>query len=324
MSELNEIKIDLKDTDRLKPQEFLSPTSINSWFKCPREYFYNYIAKLKISPTIDLIKGSVVHKVLELFFSEYRENPLNWITETFETEWIKIINDTPELVIEPTELSNNKTDALDMILDYYYLHQRKLDSLVKSGKAENERHAFHLTKPKFRELFVEDKELKVRGYIDRLNIDFNGVVTIGDYKTSKKFGIGLSDDYKRQLSIYSLLYKNLKCTMPDFASIIFLRYGEEFLLEITPSVLKQARDTILFVRDKTRSTDIVEYPVKEGTLCKWCAFQHYCSGEVEYREDLRKKRILDLIESESINKSSSNTNNELDTSIDTNQADSNK
>ena len=79
--------------------------------------------------------------------------------------------------------------------------------------------------------------------------------------------------------------------MPDFVSIIFLRYGEEFLLEVTPSLLKFAMNTLQETWAQTRSTDIKDYPLKEGKLCGWCNFQNICSGKEEID---RKERISKL------------------------------
>ena len=46
-----------------------SPSSINTYFQCPRKYYYIYNMKLKTSPSIHLVRGLVAHKVLENFFT---------------------------------------------------------------------------------------------------------------------------------------------------------------------------------------------------------------------------------------------------------------
>ena len=272
----------------------LSPSKINSWIKCPREFFYNYMEKLKVRPNIHLVKGSVVHKCLEDFYRKYEPNPKRYLLKLFKKAWTSYKGMIKMLEMTPAEVKQHKKDAVTMILNFYEVHKRKMDGTIIQGKAENEQHAFYLTKPKFKELYVKDDKLKVRGYIDRIHEDFNGVVTLGDYKTSTRYGIGLSDDYKRQLSIYALLYNNDKGVMADFVSIIFLRYGEEVLLEVTPSVLRYARDIIDYVWSRTRSTAFEDYPKKEGRLCRWCSFKDTCSGEADRtkKEDIKKLKEL--------------------------------
>lgn len=291
MSELEEEQIVLEDTKPLEPLKRLSPTSINTWYKCPRAFYYQYITKEKVKPNIHLVKGSVVHKVLEDFYRAYNDKPKAYLKSLFKKAWKSNEKMIKSLEMPPEELIVHKQDAFRMTMDFHNLHQRKIDALVGIGKAENERHAFYLTKPKFREMWVEDKELHCAGFIDRIHEDFNGLITLGDYKTSSKFGIGLPEDYKRQLSIYALLYNNKEKLMPHFVAVIFLRYGEEFLLEVTPSLLTYARNTIQDVWARTRSAAIIDYPLREGKLCRWCAFQAICNGEEEFK---KQKRIDDF------------------------------
>lgn len=304
MSELEEIKAVTPEKKLTAPVR-ISPSSINSYMKCPREFYYNYIEKIKVPPNIHLVKGSVVHKVLELFYKEYQEHPISFLRITFKKEWKKLIDATSSIELTPLELSKHKKDAYRLVMDFYSLHKRKVDSLVENGKAENENHAFFLVKPKFREVWVEWKEneetgnMYTCGYIDRVHEDFNGIITLGDYKTSSKFGIGLPEEYKRQLAIYAFLYQKKTGLIPHFVSIIFLRYGEEYLLEVTPSLIEYARNTIEYVWSKTRTTNIVDYPLKEGNLCRFCPYFDTCSKEVDFGKKNRKESIKKVIANES-------------------------
>ena len=291
---LHTITEQIYSTPELTPQEWMSPTSINTYYKCPRSYFYNYIAKIKTGDNIHLIKGIVVHKVLEDFFKVYNKNPRAFILELFDETWASKEKSLNNLELTPEELKTEHDDALNMVIMYYNRHKEKIDGLILAGKVENEQHAFYLVKPKFREMYVKNEDLKVRGYIDRVHKDFNDIITIGDYKTSKRYGVGLSEDYERQMSIYSLLYHEQEKVMPDMASVIFLRYGEEPLLKVTPSVLKCALDSITDARSKTRSTNIEAYPLKEGKLCGWCDYLEYCNGTKEWKDASRKQHLKKL------------------------------
>jgi len=284
-----------KEKNKLVPQSRISPSSVNTWYKCPREYFFSYILKKDTGTNIYFIQGSIIHKVLETFFKTYKPNGRNHIIYLFKKNWGSYKNKLLTLEIPPKKIHQHKKESFMQILRYFNKFKDVSDGLIKLGKAENERHAFYLLKPKIKELWVEDKELHCGGFIDRIHTDYNNLVTLGDYKTGNRFGIGLSKDNRRQLSIYALLYKNQTGITADAVSIIFLRYGEELILEVTPSLLKYARDTILNVWDKTRSTDMSNYPVKEGKLCRWCNFQKICSGETECKEKIRKEKMKRLI-----------------------------
>ena len=287
-----------KEKKDLKPTPALSPSKINTFMKCPREFYYNYVEKVKVAPNIHLVKGSVVHKVLEDFYRKYQPNPKKVLSKLFKDTWNKNMGMIKMLEMDKEELKVHKKDALTMVMAFYDVHRRKMEGTIVQGKAENEQHAFYLTKPKFKEMYVKDDKLKTRGFIDRIHEDYNGVVTLGDYKTSSKYGIGLPDDYKRQLSIYALLYHNQTGKMADYVSIIFLRYGEEFLLEVTPSLLKYARDSIDYVWEHTRSAEIDDYPLREGRLCGWCAFNNICSGGAKYIKKQEKETLKKIIKKE--------------------------
>jgi len=295
MSEGKELKVALKE-EPLKPQKRLSPTSINTYFECPRKYFYTYIAKIKIKPSIHLVKGMVVHKALEDFFRGYRKNLEEHMVKRLENAWKKHYKDLRDLELPAEELETAKEDCLGMVTEYYIALDRKMKMLQKVGKASNEAHAYYLLKPKFRELWIEDKDLHLCGYIDRVHQDYDGIVTLGDYKTSSKYGVGLESKYKRQLALYSLLYANKEKSLPHYVAVIFLRYGEEYLLEVTPSLLKLARETVRYVYGHTRSVDIEDYPLKEGKLCRWCTFNKICSGEEEWEKVLREQKLKKIVE----------------------------
>ena len=297
MSELEEIKIAVTEKE-LEPVKKLSPTSIGMYYDCPREFYTVYVEKTKVKPNIHLVKGSIVHKVLENFFKEYHSEPKLWLKENFRKEWTKNAELIRNLELQPKDLMLHKRDTFRLVMDFFSLHKRKTDALIENEKAENEHHAFYLVKPKLREMYIFDEELHCAGFIDRIHKDYNNIITLGDYKTSSKFGIGLPEKYRRQLAIYALLYKRKMGVTPDFVAIIFLRYGEEFLIEVSSSLLKYARDSIEYVWNKTRSVDPLDYPEKGGAGCKFCSHIDSDSGEKAFKTKKRIEKIKEMITDE--------------------------
>ena len=265
----------------------LSPTSVNCYRRCPREFYYSYVLKIPTPPNIHLIKGSAVHKAIENFFRGYKPNMEQELLKLFEKSWEKQAKSIKELNMDDKELKKEKQDCLNILDMFMFYFRKKVEYHIHSGKAQGERHAFYLLKPKFREKFYEDKELKLCGFVDRIHTDFSGITTIADYKTSGRYGPGIKDEYEVQSAIYALLYERCEKKRADFTSIIFLRFGEEVRTRVTPFQIKYALKLIKDVHEGTKSNKIDDYPQRETNFCKYCSYNSKCSGLDEHEREKR-------------------------------------
>ena len=268
-------------SDEFKAQDRLSPSSINTYLQCPREYYRVYIAKIKPPKNIHLLKGSIVHTVLENFFRGYEENPKEFANKLRIKTIAKHEKGFVELDLKPEELIQHLTDIEYMVNEYVEYVSRQMKMLVEIGKATNESHAFYLLRPKFRELWVEGEygllekdgeniPIRCGGFIDKIQEDWDGNLTIVDYKTSSRFGPGLKEDYKRQIALYASMYHKKTGLVPDMVSVFFLRYGQEVSIPVTPELLDYAEAIVKNIFSKTRSVDINDYPPTGGNACKFC------------------------------------------------------
>lgn len=85
-----------------------------------------------------------------------------------------------------------------------------------------------------------------------------------DYKTCSSKT--LTDDYKRQLAIYAILYKEKHHILPE-VGIHFLKFKdgiEKFI--ISEKDLQEITETIQQIHQATRSENIDDYPC----TCGWC------------------------------------------------------
>jgi len=274
----------------------LSPSSILTYLRCPQEFYYNYVLRLSQPPSIHLIKGSIVHKVLEKFFANKFVEDLEKQMETlFTTEWDNNKEKLDELNLSKDELEKELRDCVNIIDMFLRGFRIKMDALKWIGKAENSRHAFFLLRPKFREKFYVDDELNLCGYIDRIHTDFSGITTIGDYKTSNRYGIGIKDEYEIQCGLYALLHKRVTGKLPDYTSVIFLRFGEEVRTRVTPDQIKNVLRILKEVTEKTKSDNMDDYPKNEGKFCKYCSFFDKCSSLEKIEDDIRIKKAIKKI-----------------------------
>jgi CRISPR/Cas system-associated exonuclease Cas4 (RecB family) len=139
-----------------------------------------------------------------------------------------------------------------------------------------------------REREYTSPELYVRGFIDAIEDGETGVC-IMDYKTNTYLEI--TDEQRLQLAIYALLYKRTHGVTPAKAGIFFLRSRPKFI-SVDSNLLSDAEREIFTIHEKTQTTEINDYPLKPGPLCKTCDFYKICFEQKtikEYRSDTRRE-----------------------------------
>ena len=262
----------------------LSPSKINTYHKCPREFYYKYIAQMPEKKTIHLFRGTLVHAVLEdLFKKQFRNftawekgDPAVWMEEQFQERWAKDIDSKTWLSELHTadEMAAMKLETQELLQNFVGSVNKKLNEMVTWKIYKSKWQAWNSVAPKYAEKWVKSKDYAVIGIVDAVCSDFDGGTTLLDYKTSKRYGPYLPEDYYRQLIIYAFLYTLEMGEMPNFVGVSYLRFDDTFYVKVNQSVLDEAKETIMFVHDclKERMKDEDKYEQKPQNLCKWCSF----------------------------------------------------
>ena len=298
----------IKDAHFWEPSHMrLSPSKINTYLKCPREFYYKYIAKLPEKKTIHLFRGTLVHKVLERLFkqqfrtlSQWEKGvPKLWVQGEFEKGWEEKIAKHKWLwevhTNEEMDAMYKETEAI--LQNFVDSVNKKLTEMVQWKIYRNKQQAWNAVAPKYAEKWVKSIEYAIVGVIDVVCNDFDGGTTLLDYKTSKRYGPYLPEEYYRQLIIYAFLYTLEMGEMPNFVGVNYLRFDDTFFVKITQSELDEARDLIKMVHDCIKQKEEYEdrYEQVPQNLCKWCSFnkQHNggpCDVEIPKWEPKYKKR----------------------------------
>ena len=267
----------------------LSPSKINTYMKCPREFYYKYIAKIPEKKTIHLFRGTLVHAVLEdLFKKQFKSfkqwedgSPSAWMQEQFETRWEKDIDSKfwlKELHTEE-EMAAMKVETEALLQNFVGSVDKKLNEMVEWKIYKSKYQAWNSVAPKYAEKWVKSNDYAIIGIVDAVCNDFDGGTTLLDYKTSKRYGPYLPEDYYRQLIIYAFLYTLEMGDMPNFVGVNYLRFDDTFYVKVNQGVLDEAKEIIMFVHDMLKEKMEIEenYEQKPQNLCKWCSF-HTSNG----------------------------------------------
>ena len=124
-----------KETQLLKFARIQSPSSINTYKQCPRKYYYSYIKKLQTLPSIHLIRGKIVHSVLEDFFKlnvdHISEETYDFelkviLNEIFKKHWSTNRSSLSLLNLSEAELKHYHDESKVMVNNFHSMFMNKL------------------------------------------------------------------------------------------------------------------------------------------------------------------------------------------------------
>jgi putative RecB family exonuclease len=308
----------ITDAERLKTIR-LSPSSINTFGKCPRRWYYEYIEAKQTGPSIHFQRGTAVHSVLEHVFTirsfpsgeKFREVMMDKAHSLFEDAWKDNVID----VLELDDKTNQKyyNESKFMVERFINKFCDNIQAGIMSGEFSSERQGFYFLRPMFKEFWVDDEyemtpdgkyrkdddgnkipkpdTLHVGGFVDSINKTFDKSVILVDYKTSKKYKNALSDEYVLQLAIYAYLWQKQYGILPEYVSINYLKYDESFFIQVTPSLIQHAIRKIKDMRNAIveNQLDIKNYNANFTRLCDWCPFQKECAETEEKLKEEQKE-----------------------------------
>lgn len=265
------------------PRRVESPSSINTYKQCPRKYFYCYIKKLPTYPNIHTLRGNIVHSTLEKFFEidpaaidplKYRPELAGYLSNLFEALWRKKAKQLEKVTFSEEQERTFYEDSRMMLGNWLNDFFARVNTQMQDkGFVE----AFNVVKPFEMEQEYKSELHHVRGFIDVIEKQDNKVKVV-DYKTGKPKP-SLPPDYRLQLAIYALLYKEKHGVLPDEASVWFLK-KEEIIVKVDEEFAKEAAFQIEQIHASTESDKIMDYPVNITPLCKWnggqCDFYDVC------------------------------------------------
>jgi len=245
----------------------LSVSSIDTYLKCPKKYFYRYIEK----PDVTVEKhsftelGSCAHRVLELFHERLNEKMIP--KKDFPILMKECFKDAVKefdinLLQQETWMPNGQMSGMHamrvMIQDYLDLVRGdELPSVIGVEVPYN---------------FALNEKTIIRGYIDRLDFVEDGVYRVVDYKTSK------DPKYLKefQLLVYAEAirrkYKNVKKV---YGSYMMLKHGcstkdysfNESDMDRCKALLDERSLSISLEKKWTK---------KPSILCRWCDYRSIC------------------------------------------------
>lgn len=135
--------------------------------------------------------------------------------------------------------------------------------------------------PVERELYVEtvlDSGLKLRGYIDRVDVAPTGEVRLVDYKTGRAPSRDFEGKAMFQMKFYALVVWRWKGVLPKRLQLVYLGGGGDVVsYDPDEADLRSVERKLLALWETIgRAVATGEFPATRNRLCDWCDHQASC------------------------------------------------
>ena len=251
----------------LDTKETYSFTQLESYEKCPYQYWFAHVLKLPIKTKWSMSFGRSMHSALQTWYEQMREAKsesaqatlfapvpaVESLIEILHSVWISEGYPSREFEDE------KRVEAERMLRDYYAKHSSNWTAPA-------------YLEQRFRVVIGGET---LTGSIDRLDILPSGDVEIIDYKTgSPKTADDLKFDTKRQLLIYLLAAERELHVKPTLLTYYYLQNNEAATFTPKDKDLEKIENFVAETVAEIRTNNFAPKPSQHN--CGMCDFKDVC------------------------------------------------
>lgn len=251
----------------LTPPSTLSPSKVSSFKDCALAFRYSAVDLLPEPPSEAATKGSLVHRALEHLFEREPEHRTPDNAEADLARAVEEFATDPEftgLDLDPESERRFVRDAGRLVTRYFELED---PSTI---------HPIGL------ELKLEATidGLRLRGIIDRLEIDADGGLVVTDYKTGRSPGTAHAQSRLGGVTFYALLCEELFGVLPSKVQLMYLADRTVVSTEPSEQATRGLRGRIGALWNAiTLACEREDFRPRPGPLCNWCGYKAYCPAQ---------------------------------------------
>lgn len=247
-----------------------SPSSINTYLNCPRQYLYEYVLGLRAKDgnPDSMSYGSAIHRALEFAVKTALEKD-NYPTETeIINEFKNELKNLPLSSYEQREILQTRGEKA--LQEYYPQICNTPISMLHSVEQP---------------VKFEMDGVKFYGIIDRVDKNSDGTYTIYDYKTGNAKTSrnicpnGEYEHYYNQIGLYKYYFEKSTGHKVKETTFIFPEdYTKNLTLNLTDEDCQEIENKF-----KTAISNIKSYkfePTYKKDACKYCQYKDFCNMEV--------------------------------------------
>jgi len=242
----------------------LSPSKVSTFTDCALAFRFSSIDHLPEPPSAPATKGTLVHAALERLFVLPADERTLPAALTALDQAIDVIRTDPEFVelqLDEAAEAAFLDDAEQLVRRYFELEDPT--TITPIGI----------------ELKLEASvgDLRLRGIIDRLELDADGGLVVTDYKTGKVPHQNYEQGKLGGVHFYALLCERLFGQRPAKVQLLYL--AEPVAIITTPteqSIRGLERKVSAIWTAVERACTAEDFRPRPSKLCDWCAFRAYC------------------------------------------------
>ena len=249
----------------------LSPSRAADFKTCPLLYRFRSIDRLPERPTRDATRGTVVHAVLEeLYELPAPDRTVQAAHELLEPAWQRLLEAEPGLAelfaddADGAELAAWLASARDLVGNYFELEDpQRLE-------------------PEAREQLVEVvlDGLRLRGYVDRLDVSPHGDIRVVDYKTGSIPREAFEAKALFQMKFYALVLWRTRGVVPRQLRLMYLADRDTLSYQPDADELARFERTLQAIwKAIARASMTGDFRPSPSRLCDWCSHQALCPAK---------------------------------------------
>ena len=249
----------------------LSPSRASDFKTCPLLYRFRSIDKLPETPTRDAVRGTVVHAVLEhLYDLPLGERTVTAAQDSVTPTWQELVAEQPELAAlfdaaeGDAELAAWLESARKLVANYFELEDP------------------NRLEPAAREQYVEVvlDGLRLRGYIDRLDVSPAGDIRIVDYKTGSIPREAFEAKALFQMKFYALVLWRTRGVVPRQLRLMYLADTDTLSYSPEADELARFEKTLHAIWQAIATASLTgDFRPSPSRLCDWCSHHAFCPAK---------------------------------------------
>jgi putative RecB family exonuclease len=246
------------------PPWSLSPSSCSSFKECPLAFRFSYLERLPEPPAPWTTKGTLVHRALELLLDRPPdERTLDAGLADLARARVELAPhpDFADLDLTDEEWAKFDSDAETLVQKYFQLEDPRT------------------VRPIGLELKLEANlgSTRLRGIIDRLELDENGEFVVTDYKTGSVPSEFWEAKSLSGVHMYALLCERMLGRRPARVQLFYLSKPEMIIATPTDQSIRGVeRRTTAMYQAISQACERDDFRARPGRLCDFCTFKPYC------------------------------------------------